>query len=183
MMTDHLLLRLRVPGSTRYPNPMRWEEENDEFQGFLAANNVNVVPVETKVRNVEVALLAAVVSVGRMTETYAVVLKIKAPAAPLRGAPIDLSNPFGIAWAFGGMIFALVYCVAGISVIGPFAEEVESYIIYWSAEKQQLFLKNISDLLAESKEGIPNVGQTFYRSAMAYGEYGRSNYSSTHARM
>ncbi|KAL6542880.1 hypothetical protein OROHE_010400 [Orobanche hederae] len=114
MMTDHLLLRLRVPGSTRYPNPMRWEEENDEFQGFLAANNVNVVPVETKVRNVEVALLAVVVSVGRMTETYAVVLKIKAPAAPLCGAPIDC---YGIAWAFGGMIFALVYCVAGISVI------------------------------------------------------------------
>ncbi|KAL6542878.1 hypothetical protein OROHE_010398 [Orobanche hederae] len=36
--------------------------------------------------------------------------------------------------------------------------------MYWSAEKQQLFLKNISDLLAESKEGIPNIGQTFYRS-------------------
>ncbi|KAL6551817.1 hypothetical protein OROGR_007971 [Orobanche gracilis] len=74
------------------PESDETEEENDEFQGFIAASNVNVVTVETKVRNVEVSLLseAAVVSVGRMTATYGVVLKIKAPAAPLRGAPIDL---------------------------------------------------------------------------------------------
>jgi aquaporin PIP len=30
----------------------------------------------------------------------------------------------GIAWAFGGMIFALVYCTAGISGIGPLTKVV-----------------------------------------------------------
>ncbi|GFP78851.1 hypothetical protein PHJA_000028600 [Phtheirospermum japonicum] len=64
------------------------EEENDEFPGFFAS-----VPSEMmRMRSVEIAVLpeAAVVSVGKSSETYAVVLKIKAPAAPTGRAPIDL---------------------------------------------------------------------------------------------
>ncbi|KAK6125371.1 hypothetical protein DH2020_040888 [Rehmannia glutinosa] len=66
------------------PESDETEEENEEFPGFFVTNNV--VPVDTKTRNVEVALLseAAVVSVGNTSETYAVVLKLKAPAAPPR---------------------------------------------------------------------------------------------------
>ncbi|KAL1537014.1 putative E3 ubiquitin-protein ligase EDA40 [Salvia divinorum] len=66
------------------------EEENDDFPGFFVANNV--VPDKIKSRNVEIGLLseAAVVSVGKTSETYAVVLKVKAPTPPPRRAPIDL---------------------------------------------------------------------------------------------
>ncbi|GFP87521.1 hypothetical protein PHJA_000895800 [Phtheirospermum japonicum] len=72
------------------PESDETEEENEEFPGFFAMNNV--FPVETKVGNVEVALLseAAVVSVGKTSETYAVVLRVKAPAATPRRAPTDL---------------------------------------------------------------------------------------------
>ncbi|KAL3618943.1 hypothetical protein CASFOL_037171 [Castilleja foliolosa] len=72
------------------PESDETEEENEEFKGFFAMSNV--VTVETKIKNVEVALLSetAVVSVGRTSETYAVILRVKAPAATPRRAPIDL---------------------------------------------------------------------------------------------
>ncbi|KAK6128736.1 hypothetical protein DH2020_037519 [Rehmannia glutinosa] len=72
------------------PESDETEEENEEFPGFFVANNG--IPSEIKTRNMEIALLsdAAVVSVGKSSETYAVVLKIRAPAASLGRAPIDL---------------------------------------------------------------------------------------------
>lgn len=72
------------------PESDETEEESDDFPGFFVANNV--VPDKIKSRNVEIALLseAAVVSVGKTSETYAVVLKVKAPTPPPRRAPIDL---------------------------------------------------------------------------------------------
>ncbi|CAI9758447.1 unnamed protein product [Fraxinus pennsylvanica] len=72
------------------------EEENEEFPGFFVNGYANkTTSPELKLKNVEVALSpeAAVVSVGRSSETYAVVLKIKAPPAPAKNvkrAPIDL---------------------------------------------------------------------------------------------
>lgn len=72
------------------PESDETEEDNDDFPGFSVFNNV--VSDKIRSRNVEVALLseAAVVSVGKTNETYAVVLKIKAPTPPPRRAPIDL---------------------------------------------------------------------------------------------
>lgn len=72
------------------PESDETEEDNDDFPGFSVSNNV--VSDKIRSRNVEVALLseAAVVSVGKTNETYAVVLKIKAPTPPPRRAPIDL---------------------------------------------------------------------------------------------
>ncbi|XP_051126877.1 E3 ubiquitin-protein ligase WAV3-like [Andrographis paniculata] len=73
------------------PESDETEEEYDEFPGFFATNSV--IPAgELKAKNMDVAMLpeAAVVSVGRTSETYAVVLKVKAPAAPVRGISIDL---------------------------------------------------------------------------------------------
>ncbi|CAA2978832.1 uncharacterized protein LOC111380423 [Olea europaea subsp. europaea] len=78
------------------PESDETEEENEEFPGFFVNGNVNnTTSPELKLKNVEVALLpeAAVVSVGRSSETYAVVLKIKAPSAltkNVKRAPIDL---------------------------------------------------------------------------------------------
>ncbi|PQQ11665.1 uncharacterized protein Pyn_03619 [Prunus yedoensis var. nudiflora] len=92
-------------GSRFNPIPEENDDENDavEFQGFFV--NPSSKPPSTQsstdrnVKNVEVSLLpeSAVVAVGRTYETYAVVLKIKAPqpiasetASLQRRAPIDL---------------------------------------------------------------------------------------------
>ncbi|XP_075510555.1 E3 ubiquitin-protein ligase WAV3-like [Primulina tabacum] len=75
------------------PESDEYEDVNDDFPGFFAANNV--VLKEVKMQKVEFGLLSetAVVSVGKSSETYAVVLKIRAPEASTkhaRRAPIDL---------------------------------------------------------------------------------------------
>ncbi|KAL6512960.1 hypothetical protein OROHE_019750 [Orobanche hederae] len=72
------------------PESDETEEENEDSPGFSVG-----VPTEMmKSRNIEIALLpdAAVVSVAKSSETYAVVLKIRAPAAPLGlgRCPMDL---------------------------------------------------------------------------------------------
>jgi hypothetical protein len=93
-----------------YPIPESDENEDDDdedengigieedFKGFFVNPN-NASPVKQQQAlgcgNVEVMLLpdAAVVSVGRSHETYAVVLKVRAPPAPAKNArrvPIDL---------------------------------------------------------------------------------------------
>ncbi|CAI9752970.1 unnamed protein product [Fraxinus pennsylvanica] len=78
------------------PETDETEEENEEFPGFFVnGNTYNPNSPELKLKNVEVALLpeTAVVSVGRSSETYALVLKIKAPSASTKNvkrAPIDL---------------------------------------------------------------------------------------------
>ncbi|KAL7101599.1 hypothetical protein ACP275_08G063800 [Erythranthe tilingii] len=70
------------------------EEGGEDFPGFFVAKNlVPAAEMETESSCVEVALFpeAAVVSVGKTSETYAVVLKLKASAAPPpRRAPVDL---------------------------------------------------------------------------------------------
>ncbi|KAL6960824.1 hypothetical protein U1Q18_038587 [Sarracenia purpurea var. burkii] len=98
---------LMSPKSLTRFNPIPELDENEdednanengveEFQGFFV--NPNPSPAKQPIsscRNVEVKLLpeAAVVSVGRSHETYAVVLKVRAPPAPAKNArrvPIDL---------------------------------------------------------------------------------------------
>ncbi|CAK9150605.1 unnamed protein product [Ilex paraguariensis] len=93
-------LMLPVTGAGFNPIPESDENEdqenNEEFQGFFV--NANDSPIADSImnyRNVEVRLLpeAAVVSVGRRSETYALVLKVRAPAQlseTSRRAPIDL---------------------------------------------------------------------------------------------
>ncbi|KAI3665609.1 hypothetical protein L6452_44238 [Arctium lappa] len=70
------------------------EDSIGEFQGFYGVGDDNSSIVD-HAREVEVRLLpeAAVIAASRRHETYAIVLKVKAPAAPektQRRAPIDL---------------------------------------------------------------------------------------------
>ncbi|GFP89582.1 uncharacterized protein sll0103 [Phtheirospermum japonicum] len=93
------------------------EGEVEEFQGFFVNpvsssddfplfnnNNIN----NTVRRNVEVSLLpeAAVISQGRTHDTYAVVLKVKAPSPPphdaARRAPIDLVTVLDVSGSMTG---------------------------------------------------------------------------------
>ncbi|KAI3717064.1 hypothetical protein L1987_68397 [Smallanthus sonchifolius] len=77
-------------------NPIPESDENcdEEFQGFWI-NGGDTSPGDSYVRDVEVRMLpeAALITASRRHETYAVVLKVKAPAVPekaQRRAPIDL---------------------------------------------------------------------------------------------
>ncbi|KAK4367900.1 hypothetical protein RND71_011692 [Anisodus tanguticus] len=80
------------------PESDEYDEENDdnvveEFQGFFV--DAKVKPLKESLvncANFEARLLpeAAVVSVGRSYETYVIILKLKAPLALARRAPIDL---------------------------------------------------------------------------------------------
>lgn len=106
---------LMSPTSGARFNPIPESDENEEdengtveFQGFF----VNSAPLSSpKVndlfRNVKVSLLpeAAVVAVGKSYETYAVVLKVKAPPSPVlnsaRRAPIDLVTVLDVSTSMG----------------------------------------------------------------------------------
>ncbi|KAL3640378.1 hypothetical protein CASFOL_015346 [Castilleja foliolosa] len=70
------------------PESDETEEENEEFHGGFATVQSEMM----RLKNLEIGVLpeAAVVSVGKSSETYAVVLKIKAPEAPACRTPIDL---------------------------------------------------------------------------------------------
>ncbi|KAK9285824.1 hypothetical protein L1049_025025 [Liquidambar formosana] len=94
---------LMSPAARARFNPIPESDENDdengevngseEFQGFFVSANEAAI----NTRNVEVKLLqeAAVVSVGRGYEIYAVVLKLKAPPSPAAsdGKTSSLLNP------------------------------------------------------------------------------------------
>ncbi|KAM3342300.1 E3 ubiquitin-protein ligase WAV3 [Capsicum galapagoense] len=88
------------------------EEEVEEFRGFFV-NPISSDEVVNNNRSVEVSLMpeAAIVSVGRTHETYAVVLKVKAPPPPPAGngangsgqrAPIDLVTVLDVSGSMSG---------------------------------------------------------------------------------
>ncbi|XP_068655068.1 E3 ubiquitin-protein ligase WAV3-like [Aristolochia californica] len=91
------------------------EKEIGEFQGFFtnpSSTKSEAVDVEDSARVVEARLLpeAAVVSVGRSHESYAVALRVKAPAPsparngadPNRRAPVDLVTVLDISGSMTG---------------------------------------------------------------------------------
>lgn len=95
---------LMSPTSGARFNPIPESDENDEddenmdgeFQGFFPQTNVSPAKKTTlTLGNMDMSILpdAAVVSVGRSSQTCVVVLKVRAPSAPAktaRRAPIDL---------------------------------------------------------------------------------------------
>ncbi|KAL2459011.1 Zinc finger (C3HC4-type RING finger) family protein [Forsythia ovata] len=117
--------------STKFiPIPEAREQEVEEFQGFF------VNPLSSDIaylhdkdgRNVEVSLLpeAAVISVGRTHETYAVVLKVKAPTLPppppthvldpARRAPIDLVTVLDVSESMSGAKLQMLKRAVGLLI-------------------------------------------------------------------
>lgn len=103
-------------------NPIPESDENEEdenvaveFQGFFVNSAPSLSPrvngrtgCDEKFRNVEARLLpeAAVVAVGKSYQTYAVVLKVKAPPSPALNpahrAPIDLVTVLDVGRSMSG---------------------------------------------------------------------------------
>ncbi|KAL8476800.1 hypothetical protein ACS0TY_029195 [Phlomoides rotata] len=120
------------------------EEENDDFPGFIVTNNV--VSDKMKAGNMEVALLseAAVVSVGKTTETYAVVLKLKAPAPPVRRAPIDLVTVLNVSRSVTPEKLQLMRRVMRMVVSSLSAADRLSIVAFSTTSKRLMPLRRMS---------------------------------------
>ncbi|KAI3462628.1 hypothetical protein Pfo_019291 [Paulownia fortunei] len=126
------------------PESDETEEENEDFPGFFVANNV--IPAEMKTRNMEVSLLseAAVVSVGKTSETYAIVLKIKAPAAPARRAPIDLVTVLNVSRSVTAEKLHLMKRAMRLVVSSLSASDRMSIVAFSTTSKRLLPLRRMS---------------------------------------
>ncbi|KAH6803635.1 hypothetical protein C2S51_031882 [Perilla frutescens var. frutescens] len=136
---------LSSPTSAARFNPIpesdETEEENDDFPGFFAPYNDNI-----KCRNVQLSLLseAAVVSVGKTTETYAVVLKIKAPPPPPRRAPIDLVTVLNVSRSVTADKLHLMRRVMRMVVSSLSAADRLSIVAFSTTSKRLLPLRRMT---------------------------------------
>ncbi|XP_057784340.1 probable E3 ubiquitin-protein ligase EDA40 [Salvia miltiorrhiza] len=122
------------------PESDETEEENDDFPGFY------VVPDKIKSRNVEVGLLseAAVVSVGKTSETYAVVLKVRAPMPPPRRAPIDLVTVLNVSRSVTADKLHLMRRVLRMVVSSLSAADRLSIVAFSTTSKRLLPLRRMT---------------------------------------
>ncbi|KAG8384198.1 hypothetical protein BUALT_Bualt04G0093100 [Buddleja alternifolia] len=121
------------------------DEENEEFPGFFVANDVVSGELQKTV-NVEIGLLseAAVVSVGKTTETYAVVLKLKAPAATVRRAPIDLVTVINVSRSLTADKLFLMKKMMRMVVSSLSATDRLSIVAFSSTSKRVLPLRRMT---------------------------------------
>ncbi|KAL2499520.1 Zinc finger (C3HC4-type RING finger) family protein [Abeliophyllum distichum] len=131
------------------PESDETEEENEEFPGFFVNGYVNNTSPELKLKNVEVSLLpeAAVVSVGRSSETYAVVLKIKAPSAPTKNAkraPIDLVTVLNVSGSVTSEKLLLMKRTMRLVVSSLSAADRLSIVAFSTASKRLLPLRRMT---------------------------------------
>ncbi|KAL0431423.1 UNVERIFIED_CONTAM: putative E3 ubiquitin-protein ligase EDA40 [Sesamum radiatum] len=96
--------------------------------------------------NVEVALSseAAVVSVGKRSETYVVVLKIKAPAATARRAPIDLVTVLNVSRNMTGDRLRLMKKAMRLMVSSLSSADRLSIVAFSTASKRLLPLRRMN---------------------------------------
>ncbi|KAA8531490.1 hypothetical protein F0562_006157 [Nyssa sinensis] len=150
---------LMSPTSGNRFNPIPESDENDEdeenvnengveeFQGFFV--NANTSPAATISRNVEVKLLpeAAVVSVGRSYETYAIVLKVRAPPAPSRmagRAPIDLVTVLDVSGSMTNEKLEMIKRAMGLIVSSLSSADRLSIVAFSGGSKRLLPLRRMT---------------------------------------
>lgn len=180
---------LMSPTSGARFNPIPESDENEseqdenssaEFQGFVVnaptprfieTNNINI-------RNVEVKLLpeAAVVAVGRSYETYAVVLKIKAPPSPAasgltkssllnpaRHAPIDLVTVLDVSTTMNGVKLQMMKRAMRLVISSLCSTDRLSIVAFSATSKRLLPLRKMTSTGRRSArrivDAIAGVGQ------------------------
>lgn len=129
------------------PESDEYDDRNDEFPGFFATNNV--VLKEVKAQKVEFGLLSetAVVSVGRSSETYAVVLKIRAleaSAKHARRAPIDLVTVVNVGRSMNSEKIQLMKKAMRTVVSALTAADRFSIVAFSSTSKRLLHLRRMT---------------------------------------
>lgn len=136
------------------------EEEIEEFQGFFVNPNSNTsLQPQLCVKNVDVNVkmlpVAAVVSVGRNYETYAVALKIKAPPRngsaataklldPGRRAPIDLVTVLDTSGTMTGAKLQMLKRAMRLVISSLGSADRLSIIAFSSAPKRMLALRRMT---------------------------------------
>ncbi|CAA0817243.1 Zinc finger (C3HC4-type RING finger) family protein [Striga hermonthica] len=116
------------------------EEEKDEFPGFFPAGD------DTKVKSVDVTLLseAAVISVGKTSETHAVMLKIRAPPAPMRRPPVDLVAVLNVSRNMNADMLRLMKRAMQTVVSSLSAADRLSIVAFSSTSKRLLPLRRMT---------------------------------------
>ncbi|KAK6130774.1 hypothetical protein DH2020_035485 [Rehmannia glutinosa] len=126
------------------------EDEVEEFQGFfvnpISSSDDAFASFNRDSRNVDVSLLpeAAVISQGRTHDTYAVVLKVKAPPPPhvheraaARRAPIDLVTVLDVSGSMTGAKLEMLKRAMRL-VISSLGSADRLSILAFSAEPKRL---------------------------------------------
>ncbi|KAI3460090.1 hypothetical protein Pfo_016753 [Paulownia fortunei] len=130
------------------------EEEVEEFQGFFVnpiSSSDDAFAFNRDSRNVEVSLLpeAAVISQGRTHDTYAVVLKVKAPPPPhvrdaARRAPIDLVTVLDVSGSMTGAKLEMLKRAMRLVISSLGSADRLSILAFSAAPKRLLPLRRMT---------------------------------------
>ncbi|KAK1435434.1 hypothetical protein QVD17_01197 [Tagetes erecta] len=148
----------RAPGAAGIvPIPEAIEEENEdmdeEFQGFFVNPVLNSSADEFKrdVKNVEVMLMpeVAVVSSTQLHDTYAVILKVKAPPPAhtlnqSRRAPIDLVAVLDVSASMGGAKLQMLKRAMRLVISSLGSADRLSIVVFSASPKRLLPLKRMN---------------------------------------
>ncbi|XP_044483924.1 probable E3 ubiquitin-protein ligase EDA40 [Mangifera indica] len=126
------------------PESSEEEEHNQESQGLYSTTTAS------STSNVHIALLpeAAVVTVGRNYETYAMVLKVKAPpcaaARAMRRAPVDLVTVLDVSLIMGGSRLQMMKRAMRLVISNLGASDRLSIVAFSTASKRLLPLRRMT---------------------------------------
>lgn len=130
------------------------EEEVEEFQGFFVnpiSSSDDAFAFNRDSRTVEVSLLpeAAVISQGRTHDTYAVVLKVKAPPPPhirdaARRAPIDLVTVLDVSGSMTGAKLEMLKRAMRLVIASLSSADRLSILAFSAAPKRLLPLRRMT---------------------------------------
>ncbi|MED6205462.1 hypothetical protein PIB30_017884 [Stylosanthes scabra] len=130
-------------------NEEEQDDESNEFQGFNVSPCLSFSP-EERIRGLEMCLLpeAAIVAANRSYETYAVVLKLKAPAAPLhkaaRRSPIDLVAVLDVGGAMSGAKIRLMKSSMRLVISSLSSADRLSIVAFSAGSKRLLPLRRMT---------------------------------------
>ncbi|XP_073293813.1 probable E3 ubiquitin-protein ligase EDA40 isoform X2 [Primulina huaijiensis] len=126
------------------PESDETEEEDEEFPRFYGSKNMKIW--NEMGRSVEIAFSpeVAVISVGKTNEFYAVRLKIKAPATPVRSAPIDLVTVLNVSRSVAGEKLRLMKRAMRLVVSSLSAADRLSIVAFSATSKRLLPLRRMT---------------------------------------
>ncbi|XP_073125323.1 probable E3 ubiquitin-protein ligase EDA40 [Henckelia pumila] len=127
------------------PESDETEEESDEFTGFYGSKNMKIWnDMGRSCVEISFSPEVAVVSVGKTSETHALSLKIKAPAAPVRSTPVDLVTVLNVSRSVTGEKLHLMKRAMRLVVSSLYAADRLSIVAFSTTSKRLLPLRRMS---------------------------------------